>query len=330
MNIKDKELIINNLKKLSNYYKDISKNNKTAIFKSYQYNKAIKSLKDYNGNINNNIDKLEGIGKSIKEKIKIILEKGTLNIVKEINKEPHIKSKRELEEILGIGPIISQKLINKNIYSITDLKKAVKNDKIKLSKMQRIGLKYYKDLKIEIPRDEILYLKNIIYKILNKYFKIDIIIAGSYRLGKKYSNDIDLILTIDNIKTINDIKKNNIFQEILDILEENNIIHERIDNKINSALVITKIPDKYKRYKPHIFRKIDIRFVPKDTLYFYLLYFGSGLYFSKKIRGIAKKQGYKLTHNGLYDKNNNLIKNIQTEKDIFKKLNIDYIKPEHR
>jgi DNA polymerase/3'-5' exonuclease PolX len=330
MNIKDKELIINNLKKLSNYYKDISKNNKTAIFKSYQYNKAIKSLKDYNGNINNNIDKLEGIGKSIKEKIKIILEKGTLNIVKEINKEPHIKSKRELEEILGIGPIISQKLINKNIYSITDLKKAVKNDKIKLSKMQRIGLKYYKDLKIEIPRDEILYLKNIIYKILNKYFKINIIIAGSYRLGKKYSNDIDLILTIDNIKTINDIKKNNIFQEILDILEDNNIIHERIDNKINSALVITKIPDKYKRYKPHIFRKIDIRFVPKDTLHFYLLYFGSGLYFSKKIRGIAKKQGYKLTQNGLYDKNNNLIKNIQTEKDIFQKLNIDYIKPEHR
>jgi len=32
-----------------------------------------------------------------------------------------------------------------------------------------------------------------------------------------------------------------------------------------------------------------------------MLYFGSGVSFSRKIRGLAKKKGYKLTRTGLLD-----------------------------
>jgi DNA polymerase/3'-5' exonuclease PolX len=59
-----------------------------------------------------------------------------------------------------------------------------------------------------------------------------------------------------------------------------------------------------------------------------MLYFGSGEQFSRLIRQKAKKIGYKLNNKGLF-KNGKKI-NIQTEKNIFKQLDISYISPENR
>jgi len=167
-----KDIIINNFKKLSEYYKGLIKTDLKAKFKSFQYNKAIKSLEKYNGNITKGDDlkHLEGIGNRLVQKINEIIDKGSVKIVNNINSNPNIKNKIELQKILGIGPEISKKLINKNIRTIQDLKKQLKTGNLYLSKMQVIGIKYYNDLQQKIPRDEIIYFKNIISKILNKYF----------------------------------------------------------------------------------------------------------------------------------------------------------------
>ena len=61
---------------------------------------------------------------------------------------------------------------------------------------------------------------------------------------------------------------------------------------------------------------------------FFLLYFGSGENFSRKIRKYAKDKGYKLNETGLY-KNNKKI-NLKSEKEIFDYLKIPYVKPENR
>jgi DNA polymerase/3'-5' exonuclease PolX len=45
------------------------------------------------------------------------------------------------------------------------------------------------------------------------------------------------------------------------------------------------------------------------------------------MRRIAKKMGYKLNNNGLYDENGALI-DVKNIKDIFKKMNVQYRKPE--
>ena len=80
------------------------------------------------------------------------------------------------------------------------------------------------------------------------------------------------------------------------------------------------------------FRKLDVAFVLDSNLPWYLLYFGSGREFSKKIRIIASKLGYKLNEKGLFDKNNGEKINFypKNEKDIFDYLNIEYIEPEKR
>ena len=62
----------------------------------------------------------------------------------------------------------------------------------------------------------------------------------------------------------------------------------------NKIMGLTKLPDTVMNTKPHYVRQIDIRLIPEKLLSWYLLYFGSGEDFSRKIRKIARDQGYKL------------------------------------
>ena len=61
-----------------------------------------------------------------------------------------------------------------------------------------------------------------------------------------------------------------------------------------------------------------------------MLYFGSGKYFSKYIRGVAKSQGYKLNQYGIEDTKTGKLKTFRTEKSIFNFLKLPYLTPQER
>jgi DNA polymerase/3'-5' exonuclease PolX len=73
-------------------------------------------------------------------------------------------------------------------------------------------------------------------------------------------------------------------------------------------------------------------FIDEIDLTFYILYFGSGVEFSKKIRKEAIEKGYKLSEKGLFDRKTGKRINFQpkTEKNIFNYLKIKYVKPKNR
>ena len=82
-------------------------------------------------------------------------------------------------------------------------------------------------------------------------------------------------------------------------------------------------------------RRIDIRFVPFNSYYSALLYFTGSYELNTQMRQIAKSLNYKLNEYGLFKINKDgevskrMLK-IKSEKDIFKKLKMEYIKPEER
>ena len=149
------------------------------------------------------------------------------------------------------------------------------------------------------------------------------------RMGNNKLKDIDLILTISN-KYKKDIEK--IFKNIINILKNEKILIDTINQGKERIMGLFKLPNICKKYKPHLVRHIDIRIIIKEILPWYLLYFGSGVSFSKNIRRIASKKGYKLSENGLYyrDTNKKVNFNPKTEKEIFNFLEIEYIKPKNR
>ena len=138
-------------------------------------------------------------------------------------------------------------------------------------------------------------------------------------MGKKTSGDIDIVISIK--KNVNGILK-----KLVTHLFENGILLDTFGLKIPS--------DKQTNYiglikvNSNPVRHIDIHVIKSEELPYHMLYFGSGEQFSRLIRQKAKNIGYKLNNKGLF-KNGKKI-NIQTEKNIFKQLDISYISPENR
>lgn len=246
------------------------------------------------------LDDTESISEKSWKKIEEINETGTLKILSDFEKDKKIMTRIKLTNIIGVGPKVAEKLVDEGITSFSQIKKLPN-----LTSLQQLGVKYYN--KIDLPTAPI--FKSIINALKNGLGDlVKIEIAGSYRMGNRKPNDIDLIVCTKN----GDIK------EILSLLKDLDYV---MSGK-NDILGIIKIKEKFYR--------IDIKCVIPKYLASYLLYFGSGKYFSKYIRGIAKEKGYKLNRYGIVNLETGELKTFRTENSMFKFLKIPYLTPEER
>lgn len=288
------------------------------IYEARSYKKVVDTLKKYPTKIKSadELKGIEGIGNRTRLKVDEILKTNKLKLLEELKKDKNIIARLELQRVLGIGPKLSKKMVEKDgIKSVKQLKEAYKKGNIDLTHMQIIGLKYFDKLNAKIPRNEITKYYHLFEKTLHKEFpNIEVHMAGSYRRGKETSGDIDMILTSSSSN------KSNIFDNIVDYIMKQKLIIEIINRSKNAIMGITNTG-----------RQIDLRYSPYNLLPFYQLYFGSGVDFSRKIRQIAKEKGYKLTNSGLYNRSGHIIMNkAKNEKEIFNKLGIKYVEPKDR
>jgi len=272
------------------------------IFKFYPNINTIGDIIDLNLNI----------GKKTIDKICEVIFTKHIKILDKMLDNKKLNSIIKLQDILGIGPKLAIKLVNKGIDSVDKLKKS----NIKLSILQNLGLKYYKKIDDQLDSSDV--DKFIDYIFYLPFFKNKIIIhpAGSYRTGKTVLKDIDLIV-ITNLD----------FNYVVDNLVNNNILLDFYKNSPNEFIGFFKsLTDNNKVYH------VDFRIIDKQFLPFYLLFFGSGVDFSTDIRHIAKTKGYKLNQFGIFDSKTNkrIKKKFKNEKDIFKFLGLKYIEPNDR
>ncbi len=102
-----------------------------------------------------NVEQLKGIrgvGDSIREKIKEILETGKLIKLKYFQNDPKIQSMIQLSKIWGVGEKTALKLMKQGYKTINDLRE---RGHAILTYQQRIGLKYYEEFFKKIPKHEI-------------------------------------------------------------------------------------------------------------------------------------------------------------------------------
>ena len=86
------------------------------------------------------------------------------------------------------------------------------------------------------------------------------------------------------------------------------------------------------KYKNNDIRRLDIRYVDIKSFFPAYLYFTGSYEFNERMRGIAKRKGYKLNEYGLYKLEENQEKYIQiySEKDVFDILGMNYLEPSQR
>lgn len=289
------------IEKLTNYMIEEKKH----FLKARAYQTVINNINNDDIIINSidDLEKIKGIGKSIKAKIiKIIEEKVDFN-----ENENPIDT---FQKIYSVGPITAQKLVNE--HKITSLDELKKNEKTLLNKKQQIGLKYFDDLKKKIPRSEMINHNKLIKKTLGN---VKHEIVGSYRRGKEESGDIDVIVVSEEI---------NFIENYVKLLIEKGYVIEILAQGSKKFMGICQINN--------IARRIDILVCDKNEFPFAILYFTGSKEHNLIMRKKALSLGYTLNEHGIKKKNLNAndIPDLYTEKQIFEFLKMEYKDPKER
>jgi len=288
-------------------------------FRARAYKKAMESLMMVDTNIESvdQIKDLPHIGKTILSKLKEYVEKGKINKIEKEKENPvHI-----LTGIYGIGPKKAKQLVKENnISSIEQLRKSTHL----LNDIQKVGLQYYDEIKLRIPRKEIeMYKKKIGDIIKKEYPKLKFDIVGSYRRGASDSGDIDIILTSKP-------ENKDDFVKFMDKLIHEKILIEILSRGPTKSLTIARLSPKHKA------RRLDFMYTSEEEYGFAILYFTGSKTFNTVMRHHALTQGYSMNEHGLYKmvnkkKTTKLTQpTFHDERSIFDFLGLEYKEPMER
>jgi DNA polymerase/3'-5' exonuclease PolX len=298
------------------------------------------------------------IGQGIYAKVNEFLRTGKIAELDNLRNSPRLLAHRELGGILGAGPQTIERWIEAGIYSLADLRKALGAGTVKLTNMQKWGVKYYEDLNTRIPRAEVealgRYMKSLMMKITpNIIFEI----AGSYRRGHQTSGDIDIIVTMpisrpsQPSRTTHPPRSSRSSRSsqstqptrpppprrphgVIDLLSAFSTLMADDPNFIDIiGLGKERLTFLYMSPLSSRARQIDILNIAPDAYYAALMYFTGSYSFNTMIRGEAKNKGYRLNQNGLFKvlKGGKLrLIPTKSEAEIFAALGREYVPPAKR
>ena len=303
------EIFIN----LEKYYKG---NYDTFRAKTYMtLNKILKTLNSDSDLEPVNLKKIKGIGQGTIDRIKEIIDTGTLQEYEKLKDK-----KSPLEEFLkihGVGKQHAKKLVGEGFKTVDDLRKC-KNIKDYLNDTQLKGLQYYDDMQVRIPYEEIekheVYLKDVLNKIDPK---AELTIAGSYRRKRPDSGDIDLLLKAQNKRT---------YDAFIDTLVHEGYLTCQLARGVKKYMGMGKID-----ISP-CHRRIDIMYTKPEEYPFAILYFTGSGDFNVRMREDALKQGYTMNEYSIKhtDTKQKVDKVFLEEREIFDFLGYQYLNPEDR
>ncbi|KAI5437175.1 hypothetical protein KIW84_023335 [Lathyrus oleraceus] len=125
------------------------------------------------------------------EAIQEIITTGKLSKLEHFEIDEKVQTISLFGEVWGVGPATALKLYDKGHRTLDDLR----NDD-SLTNAQKLGLKYFDDIRQRVPRHEVQEMEQILQKVGEDVLPgVIIICGGSYRRGKATCGDIDIIIT---------------------------------------------------------------------------------------------------------------------------------------
>jgi len=271
-----------------------------------------------------------GISERMSIKIKEILETGHLaeldnqvTAAAATTEDKSVSAISELTQITGIGPKKAQSLIDAGFTSITKLRQGLADGTVKLTHHIEVGIRWYEDLLLRMPRTEVAQIEAIIKAAA---IKVDpdlmVVIAGSYRRGRPDCGDIDVLIT----------NKSKIGEEIADygylkkIVAELHTVGLMKDDLSEGGKIFMGVC----QLTGGKGRRIDIRMVNYDNFYAALLYFTGSKDFNIKLRKKAMELGLKLNEYSFESNATGEKIIVHSEEELFKILGMPFVAPSDR
>lgn len=289
------------------------------------YAKVLNSLAAISGPVRSieDVEGLEGVGKKIRAKMQEIIETGSLKAAEEARGEYPLDAFELLQGVYGVGPVKARELINNHdISTIAGLRAAVAADPSILNDKQKLGLKYYEDSQLRIPRAEMEEHEQTVVYGLDERFQS--VVVGSYRRGAKDSGDIDVLLTLPADVPEKDQKK--LFKESIDLLKEVGYIVETLAEGPKKFMGFSRVSPEAK------VRRLDMLMTPQAEFPYAILYFTGSQDFNVAFRGFAKDKGYTLNEHKMEVIREGVtpVPAMSSEQDIFTFLGLKYVEPNKR
>jgi DNA polymerase/3'-5' exonuclease PolX len=314
-----------NLEKIIKIFKAIEKNHRQNggddVYRAKAYTKTLQGLKSFTKDSDlteGNLSKISGLGKGLKDKIRLIVETGTCpEYEKVLGNKGEITLKEVFQIIHGVGPGAANKLIKAGFKSIEELEKCEDIGE-HLNDVQMKGLKYYEDVQKRIPFGEIRKLEEMFKDTLEEVDnRAELTIAGSYRRRKDDSGDIDILLKAT---------KKDTYEKFIDLLKDKGYL---VDDLARGS---KKYMGMGKSDMSEFSRRIDIMYTRPQEYPFAVLYFTGSADFNVKMRNELLERGYTLNEYGVkfVDKEKKFSEKFKKEKDIFDYFGYDYVEPWNR
>ncbi|KXX78694.1 DNA polymerase type-X family protein pol4 [Madurella mycetomatis] len=159
------------------------------------YSSAIATIAAYPYSIQSpqEVARLPGCGAKIALLFQEFKDTGQLKEAREDESDPKLAVLKLFYDIWGVAAATAREFYNRGWRDIDDI---VEYGWDSLTRVQQIGVKYYDEFQLKIPRAEVESISNTILTHANKIREgYQMVIVGGYRRGKKESGDVDVVLS---------------------------------------------------------------------------------------------------------------------------------------
>ncbi|GAV06413.1 hypothetical protein RvY_16412 [Ramazzottius varieornatus] len=335
---------------------DHEKNADKEMFKSIAYRKAAQILAEHKHRVKSGKEAQEfpGIGEGIAAQIDEFLVRGKTEKQEEAEHDEDAQEVGELSRVPGIGIARARELKKQGIHTIEDLKK----HSDKLTESQQIALRYLDDIEKPISRARAKKIEESMESQLKKLHKdFEVTLCGAYRRKDDTILEIVAVVTHRSRESSKEL-----MAEVVDTLKKNGTLVEVMtqgENRLKGIMSSSSSggqkdgeeedgeeedgPAKKKAKngnhggKGEDHHYLALYLYAESQYYSAILKWTGNDLFIQELNSKAKAKGYKLNEYGLHksrndegDTGNEGTVKINSEEDIFRALDMEYVPPEKR
>ncbi|CAL1267092.1 unnamed protein product [Larinioides sclopetarius] len=293
-----------------------------AIFSLAKYPKTVESLEE--------IQSLNGMSKTIAQKIWLISQTGHLKEFDEICARQSEETRKLFSRAWGISPRMARKLYKEGYYTLSDLW-----TKSSLSRSHFVGLRYYEDLKTKMSKKEATRIFLTVLKVIfEKYPDVQCDACSSLRRNKKFCGHVSILVTLPKGCDKND---HRVLPDIVAKLHQlgylvDDLIRHEENGEQTRYVGIFKLGASFK------YRRIEITVCTREEYACAILFLTGSSYFNRAIHQWAIKREMVLDEHSLRIRllntsgGTDAVTRLHTpdEKTIFSFLQLPYRTPEQR
>jgi DNA polymerase IV len=255
---------------------------------------------------------------------------GKIQAVEDYEHDEVMKVLRSFYDIWGVGAKTARHFYYNNHW--TELDDVIEYGWNDLDRVQQIGVKYYDEFLVQIPRDEVEQIGAVVREcaVRLRDERVTVTIVGGYRRGKTASGDVDMIVSHPDLEVTA-----GLVREIVESLEETEFITHTLTmsltntnrgqhalpfrsakgagvgfDTLDKALVVWQDPawptreqdlaENPKAKNPAIHRRVDIIIAPWRSVGCAVMGWSGGTTFQRDLRRYAKAiKGWKFDSSGI-------------------------------